>query len=328
MRMGLLAPVAIALCIALFIVSPCGSAATHVSAIAQDDTWTVIEYPEGQEVVVELKAGAATPEAKGTARVQRSAGETSISLDVSGVSGDEGTHQVYVVDSLGSASFLGTLTISNGAGTLNAKTALSKFMIVISPEADLNTIASETKVSLRSTVPSGFNVVARERNEYATKPESTPITAEPETPTTEPSPANFETQAAAEMSEYTPEYEVPLLGIGSLKRGASTTLRANFSSAFSGSTASVVVKPMKNGPTQIKIRFNNFKESPDGTQYLLWQVGPDNSYTQLGHLIKTAKRGESIVAAEAALSDFGLLITFENAQVDRPAGSVVATIVK
>ena len=325
MRTGLLAPLAITLCIALFIVSPCGSAATHVSAIPQDDTWTVIEYPEGQEVVVELKAGVATPEAKGTARVQRSAGETSISLDVSGVSGDEG---VYAVDSLGSASFLGTLTISNGAGTLNAKTALSKFMIVISPEADLNTVGSETKVSLRSTVPTGFNVVARERSEDATKLESTPITAEPATPTTDPAPANMETKAAAEPSEYTPEYEVPLLGIGSLKRGASTNLRANFSGAFASSRASIVVKPLKNGPTQIKIRFNNFKESPEGTQYVLWQVGPDNSYTQLGHLIKTAKRGESIVDAEATLSDFGLLITFENAQVDKPAGSVVATIVK
>lgn len=47
-------------------------------AFAQDsqgaaDEWTVVEYPEGREVVVELRLTALNPNAKGAARVTRGA---------------------------------------------------------------------------------------------------------------------------------------------------------------------------------------------------------------------------------------------------------------
>lgn len=119
MRISLLAPVlGITLCVMVGMVRVYGNTWTLVSALAQDDTWTVIEYPEGKEVAVELKPTSSTPEAKGKARVMRSGNETRINLDVSGVTGDENTHQVYVVDSLGSATLLGTVTVPDGAGSI------------------------------------------------------------------------------------------------------------------------------------------------------------------------------------------------------------------
>ena len=303
---------AITLCVAVGVVAAYGTTETLDSSLGQDDTWTVIEYPEGQEVTVELTA-LSSPDAKGTARVMRSGNETTINLDVSGLTG-ESAHQVYIVDSLGNATLLGSLTITDGAGGLSAKTALSKFMIVISPEADLTTIGSETKVALRSTVPSGFTVVAKE-NSAEQNAEPSPAGTEMATLTTEP---------AASM----PEYEVPLLGISSLKRNATTTMRANFSSTFGGARGVVTVKPRRNDLAQIKLRVSKLREAPEGTQYLLWQVGPDNSYTLLGHLTQTPNKREMIIDAESALPDFGLLITFENAQATTPMGSIVATIVK
>lgn len=135
---------------------------TSVSGPLEDDPWAVIEYPAGQEVSIELKPTAAAPNAKGTARVMRSENETIINLDVSGVTG-ENTQKVYVVDITGNATLLGLLTMNEGAGNLNAKTALNKFMIVVSPEANLTMFDPATTMSLRSTVPSGFNVLPREK---------------------------------------------------------------------------------------------------------------------------------------------------------------------
>lgn len=310
MRMGLIAPVlGITLCLVAGIVR--GNTWTLPSDHTQDDTWTVIEYPDGQEVVVELRPAAST-DAKGTARVKRSGRETTISLDVSGVTGDESDHQVYIVDTLGSATLLGTLSITDGTGTLSANTALSKFMIVISPEADLTTIGSETKVALRSAVPSGFTVVAKETSG--------------ETLSVEPSVSD--SQMEAPVNE-TPEYDVPLLGIGSLRRGSNTSMRANLSSGFEGARASIVVKPQMSGPTQIKMRFTNLKQAPEGMQYWLWEVTPDNSYSPLGRL-SPGKKNETRIDATTASLDFGLFITEESAEANRisPAGSIVAMIIK
>lgn len=133
---------------------------------------------------------------------------------------------------------------------------------------------------------------------------------------------------ATDITPSAEEYEVPLLSIGSLKRNASTTLKANFSSAYGGARGVVTLKPQRNGATQIKLRFSNLSEAPEGTQYLLWEVGPENSYTPLGHLSRTPNKRELVLNTESTLPDFGLLITFENAQAATPAGSIVATIIK
>jgi len=299
----------------------------HNRAIAsspvQDDTWTVIEYPEGREVVVELKAGSLMPEAKASARITRAGNETSVNIEVSGAAGAESAHQVYAVDSLGNATLLGTLTIADGAGTLNSKTALTKFMIVVSPETDLTAISPDTRISLRSVVPEGFTVVPREmKTEMASAESSTGV--EPDT-NAEPGTGSDEAEPSQPAAR---EYDVPLLNIGSLKRGNNSKLRVKLSSGFENAKATVILNPQKSGPTQIKVRFNNLKEIPEGTQYILWQVGPDNSYAPLGHLTGGARKGELTISAGTSASDFGLLITFENADANQPAGSMVAMVIR
>lgn len=294
-----------------------GNYSAAAASLNQDDAWTVIEYPEGQEVAVELKPGAAMPDAKANARVTRSGNETTVKLEVSGASGSENAHQVYAVDSLGNATLLGTLTITDGAGTLDAKTALSKFMIVISPEDGLTAIGAETKVLFRSAVPEGFAIVPREaRNEVATAEPTSSSTVEPGT----------SSDVAQPTQPPVVEYDVPLIELASLKRGSK--LRVKLASEFGNAKATAVITPQKNGPTRITMRFTNLKEIPEGTQYILWQVGQDNSYTPLGHLTPTAKKGDLLINAETSATDFGLLITFENADASRPAGSMVAAVLR
>jgi len=140
----------------------------------------------------------------------------------------------------------------------------------------------------------------------------------------EPSTSNVEAEQAEPTS---PEYDVPLLDVGSLRRGNSK-MKVKLSSGFEDAKGTVVVSPQRNGPTQIRIRITDLKEAPEGTQYILWQVGPDNSYTPLGHLTPTARKRESLINAETSASEFGLLITFENADANRPAGSMVATVMR
>jgi len=302
----------IALCLAAGMVR--GTNWALASASTQDDGWTVIEYPEGQEVIVDLKPVAAT-DATGKARVKRTGSETTVSLDVSGVSGDATPYQVYVVDALGNATLLGALSITDGSGSFSTNTALSKFMIVISPEADLTTIGSETKVAMRSAVPSGLNVVARESN---------PDEGIPPVPEPVASNSQMETNATK-----TSDYDVPLLDISSFRRGADTLLKTVFSPAYEFTYAYVTIRPQNKALTQIKLRFNNFKPAPEGSQYFLWAVSPDSSYTVLGR-ITLGKKNEVKLDVNTAMPKFGLFITTESADSNAPSpvGSLVATIVE
>ena len=309
----------LAMAFSLSVVTVYGSNRVLPTAVTQDDTWTVIEYPEGREVIVELKPGMAMAEAKATAHVTRTGNDTAINLEVTGAIGAETTHQVYVVDSLGNATLLGTLNITDGAGTLNSKTALSKFMIVVSPEADLTAIGSETKISLRSVVPDGFAVVPRESQPDPAR------NATSEEPAVEPNASNVEMPSAEPAS---PEYEVPMLAVGSLKRDSNRKLRAKFANGFTGVKATVVINAQKNGQAEVRLRFTDLRELPEGTHYVVWQVGPDKSYNALGHLTQTSKKREFTLDAQSSSPDFGLLITFENSDATIPAGSMVATIIR
>lgn len=278
----------------------------------QDDTWAVIEYPKGQEVIVELNPTAMTPTAKGTARVIRSNDETTINLEVTGLTGDATSYQVYAVDSLGNATLLDTLTVTDGSGSLSAKTVLNKFMLVVSPEADLTAIGPETNVTLRSSVPGGFNAVPRPSGE-AESQEGVKVALRTEPTATE-----------------SPEYNVPLLGINSLKRGSDLRMGARFANGYEGARANVNVKPRKTGSTEIKVRLHDLKQAEDGTRYLLWALTPDNSYTMLGQVTRANKPREAKVDAVTPLTDFGLFITAEStdAAPSSPTGNLVATIVR
>jgi len=262
-----------------------------------DGSYTVIEYPAGKEVMVNLSPTTMIPGAKGTARVMRMGSETSVNLDLSGLSGDMSNYYVYAVDPAGATTLLGPLNVTNGTGTLSVKTPMDKFMLVLSPEENLSAIGSDTKVVLRSSVPQGFAIV--------------------------PTSAVGSKQAA--ISVPTNAYNVPLLGVPSFKNNTNE-IRVKFGGDFGGMKGKAYIKPRKDGAKQIKMRFDDMKLAPKGDRrFVLWAVSPENKYIKLGQVINTGERQEAEIRSETRLSDFGLFVTMETTDVDQPSGVIVTT---
>lgn len=259
-----------------------------------DGSYTVVEYPVGKEVVVDLTPSATLPGAKGTARIMRSADGTTINLDLSGVAGDSQSFNVYAVDPTGAMTSLGQVSLTNGTGTASLTTPLDKFMLVLSPEAGL-TAVNNTKVVLRSAVPTGYAVV--------------PVAK-----------AADEKQVASSVK--TKAYNAPLLGIPSLT--GDTEIRVKFSGELQGLKGKAYINPRKDGATQIKMRFDDMKLAPKGDKrFVLWTVSPDNKYVKVGQVINTGERQEAEIRGETALKDFGLFVTMEDSDVTEPTGGLV-----
>ncbi len=272
----------------------------------QDDIWAVIEFPEGQEVALELAPTSTMPNAKGTARVSRNANGAEINLDITGLDAATETYHVFAIDSLGNASSLGTLTVTDGVATLRAQSALTAFMLVVSPKEDLVTLTAETPFVLRSTVPEGYKSVPR-----STSPTATP---ESQKMSTESSPA------------LVPDYEVPLLGVSSMKHGKATQMSARLFDQLQGARLNASVTPRAKGVTQVNLVFRDLKEAPESGHYIVWIVSPDNAYSVLG---KAAPGKQAKVEGFTELSDFGLFVTIEDSESPMlPTGKMVAMIVR
>ncbi|HEX8098322.1 MAG TPA: hypothetical protein VF507_09810, partial [Pyrinomonadaceae bacterium] len=140
--------------------SSTGQASTTVTQATQnaDGTWTVVQYPVGQEVLVDLTPSATAAAVTPKAKVLRSADGTVITVDPAGFSGLTGTFNLYAVDPMGHLTFLGPIAASATA-PISFKTPLDKFMLVVSPDTNLTTIAPTTTVAYRSAVPAGLSVI-------------------------------------------------------------------------------------------------------------------------------------------------------------------------
>lgn len=264
-----------------------------------DGSYTVIEYPVGKEVIVDL-----TPNnlqgAKGVAHVMRSNSGTNVTLDLSGLPADANSYYVYAVDPSGKVSLLGPTTISNGVGTATFTTPMSQFMLVLSPNEGLTTIGTDTPVVFRSSVPQGYAVVGN-------RP-SNPIE---------------ETKQVAGTAPVNSTYEVPLLGVPSLG-GKDTEIRIQFGGELQGLKGKAYIDPKQGGATQIKMRFDDMKMAPKSKRFVLWAVSPDRQYTKIGQVVNTGQRQEAEIRGETALKDFGLFVTMEETDVTTPTGSVYA----
>src|SRR5688572_4142703 len=123
-----------------------------------DGTYTVIEYPVGKEVTVEL-----TPfniqGAKGWAKVLRNADGTTVSLDLSGLPADAKNYYVYGVDNFGKVTLLGPAVIENGISKTTFTTPMNQFMLVLSPNEGLTAFDTTTPVVFRSAIPQGHAVI-------------------------------------------------------------------------------------------------------------------------------------------------------------------------
>jgi hypothetical protein len=283
---------------------------TQTTAVQNaDGSWTVVEYPVGQETVVNLTPTTVIPGANGTAHILRTASGTTVNLDLSGLTGDVSSLNLYAVDPMGHATLLGPVSATNGTATFNTTTPLNRFMLVLSPDANLTTITPQTRVILRSAVPQGLAVI--------------PLSSRGE----RDGAAVGERVAATTTSGVTPAYNAPLLGIPGFRRGTDTEMKINFSGEMTGARANVFLEPRKDGPTTIKMRFHELKEAPAGRVYVLWAVSPDNKFVRLGQIVNTGQRNEAQIQTETALPDFGLFVTLEE-EATTPTGAIIGTVIK
>jgi hypothetical protein len=278
-----------------------------------DGSYTVIEYPADREVTVELSPSHTVHGARGVARVLRRGDMTTINLDMASLPSNVGNFNVFAVDPAGKFTLLGPVTVSNGAATHTFTTPLDKFMLVVSPEPSLTTLAENTPVFFRSTAPEGLAVIpVRQTGDETMRAVGAQVAAGTTT-----------TATAAGVT--TTAYNVPMLGVPGFKRGEDTMVKVKLAGEMTGSRVNFVIEPRRDGPVTIKARFHELKEAPAGKRYVLWAVGPDQKFTRVGQIINTGNRNEAEIRGEVAMADFGLLITTEDA-TEAPRGPVVGTV--
>jgi len=264
-----------------------------------DGSYSVIEYPVGKEVTVEL-----TPMnikgAKGWAKVLRAADGTTVAVDLSGLPADAKSYYVYAIDPNGTATLLGPTMIESGVGKATFNTPMNQFMLVLSPNEGLTRFAGDTPVVFRSSVPTGYAVVPAA------------VTS------------SVDNKEVAVSTEVTSTYEVPLLNVPSFNN-KTTEIRIAFSGDLQGLKGKAYVDPGRKGTTQIKMRFDDMKMAPKDKRFVLWASSPDGKYTKLGQVINTGERQESEIRSETALKDFGLFVTMEDNDVSEPTGKVYST---
>lgn len=261
-----------------------------------DGTYTVIEYPVGKEVTVTLMPSATITGGKGIAKIIRSADGTKVHVDVTGVPGETKAFHAYAVDAAGASTYLGPLTFENGIAKADFTTPLNQFMVVLSPNEGLTTI-EPTSMVFWSEVPTGYAVVPRRQTSSA------------------------KSVATAEPAETI--YDVPLLGVPSFNN-KTAEVRVNFTGELQGLDGKAYIDSGK-GKSQVKMRFGDMKKVPRDKRLVLWAASPDGKFTKLGQVVTSGNKDEGEIRGETALRDFGLLITVEDSEVDRPASRTFGT---
>ena len=259
-----------------------------------DGTYSVIEYPVGKEVVVNLVPGASIP-GKGTVHVMRTATGSHLVFDMSGVPADVTNYYAYAVDPSGAATFLGPITFTGGVAKTEFDTPLNQFMVVLSPTQGLTTIDPTSSITFRSDVPSGYTIVPRH--------------------------VMGDTKAVAVGN--TPGYNVPVLNVPSF--GDKTReLKIKFDGELQGLEGKAYLT-YKKGGTKVKMHFDDMNKVPKGQRFVLWASAPDGTYTRLGQVLNSGKKDEAEINTTTALNDFGLFMTVEDADVTLPTGKIWST---
>lgn len=270
-----------------------------------DGTYTIIEYPAKKEITLTLNP-VTIQNAKGVATILRDDDGTRIKLNLTDVPADVSALTLYAIDDKGMVTALGPVTISNGVGTFETTTPLSRFMLIASPESALTAYDANTKIFFRSAVPEGLAVIP-----VTTNPSGEKVAA---------------VTAPAGSTVAAGTYTAPLLNIPAYKKGDDTKIKVDFTGALTGARANVFITPRKDGPTEVKMRFHELKEAPANQKFIVWAVGADGTYQKLGQIVNAEGRNEAEIRSETALPDFGLLVTMEGAEGTAPVGPAVATI--
>ena len=265
-----------------------------------DGSYSVIEYPVGKEVVVNLLPSGTVVSSKGVARVMRAADGTKVVVDLTGVQGDMSNVYAYAVDPSGATTLLGPVTINAGTGRAEFTTPLNQFMVVLSPNEGLTTYDPTTTTYVyRSEVPKGYAIVPRR------------ITS------------SGGTKSVATAETVGSTYDVPLLGV-SKWNNKTNEVRIKFGGELQGLDGKAYLK--RQGPkTQIKMRFGDMRKVPQNKRLVLWASPGDGTYTKIGQVVNTGGRDESEIRGEVALTDFGLFMTAEDVDVTTPTSRIYST---
>ena len=262
-----------------------------------DGSYTVIEYPVDKEVTINLTPVTTVTGSTGTARVMRSASGTKVWVDLSGVPTTTTNMYAYAVDPSGAPTLLGAVPITNGVGKAEFSTPLNQFMVVLSPNEGLTAIDTATPVFYRSAVPTGFAVVPRRVSEGRT------VAVAPSVISREPG-----------------AYNVPLLNVGTFG-DTEREVKLKFSGELSGLEAKAYIDREK-GVTKVRMHFDDMKKVPANKRFTLWTYSPEGQYTKLGSVINSGKRDEASIRSETSLTDFGLFVTAEDADVTVPTSTI------
>ena len=256
--------------------------------VNSDGSYTVIEYPVGKEVVVNLTPATTVATAKGVARVMRSADGTKVYFDMSELPATVTSYHAYAVDPAGAVTHLGPITVSNGVAKAEFSTPLNQFMLVVSPMEGLTAITPANTV-FTSAIPTGYAVVPKRVSE---------------------------TRTAQVAGDVRFKYDVPLLNISTFP-DTEREIKMKFDGELSGLEGKAYVD-REDGTTKVRMHFDDMKKVPAGKKFVLWTVSPTGEYTKLGQIVNSGKREEGEIKSETSLTDFGLFITAEDAEVTVP----------
>jgi hypothetical protein len=273
--------------------------ATKTKVVANPDgTYSVIEYPAGKEVMVNLVPSASIP-GKGPIHVMRTEKGSHLMFDLSGVPATVTSYYAYAVDPSGSATLLGPVTFTNGVGKAEFDTPLNQFMVVLSPTEGLTTLDPTTAVMFRSDVPTGYTIVPRR--------------------------VSGDTKAAALATTAAPSgYNVPVLNVPSFN-DKTRELKIKFSGELSGLEGKASLTPKKGATTKVTMKFDDMNKVPKGKIFTLWASSPDGQYTKLGQVVNSGRKDEAEIRSETNLPDFGLFMTVDDAAVTVPTSTIYST---
>lgn len=258
-----------------------------------DGSYTVIEYPVDKEVMVSLTPSTTISTAKGTARVMRSADGTKVYFDITGLPAAAATtYHAYAVDPSGTPTYLGPITASGGVAKAEFSTPMNQFMLVVSPNEGLTAVTSASVV-FTSDVPQGFAVVPKSVSE------------------------NRVAQVAGDVRM---KYDVPLLNISTFP-DSEKEIKMKFTGELKGLEGKAYID-REDGTTKVRMHFDDMKKVPANKRFTLWTVSPDGKYSKLGQIVNAGGRSEAEIKSETTLTDFGLFITAEDADVTVPTSRI------
>jgi len=258
-----------------------------------DGTYTVVEYPVGKEVTVNLTPYTTVTGSTGVARVMRAADGTKVWVDLTGVPASTTSMYAYAVDPTGVPTLLGPVTIANGVAKAEFSTPMNQFMLVLSPTEGLTAIDTTAAVFYRRSLPKGYAVVPRRLSENRV------VAVAPSVVNRDPA-----------------GYEVPLLNVGTFGDNE-REVKMKFGGELNGLEAKAYIKHSK-GATKVRMHFDDMNKVPKNKRFTLWTYSPDGQYVKLGSVINSGNRDEAAIRSETALSDFGLFVTAEDADVTVP----------